>query len=128
MNKLIETLDNCKAILSDYYENDLAEAVNEYDVENQIDNIHRIMLMIMPNEFKFARQCSCCEEGMNDGYVINGGGEYYCSDECLHTKHTADEIKEMEMGEECNYWTEWDSDSDMEYILVRNILIHVGEE
>lgn len=128
MNKLIQTLDNCKAILSDYYENDLAEAVNEYDVENQIDNIHRIMLMIMPNEFKFARQCSCCEDGMNKGYVIDGGGEYYCSDECLHTKHTADEIKEMEMGEECNYWTEWDSDSDMEYILVRNILIHVGEE
>jgi hypothetical protein len=65
---------------------------------------------------------------MNEGYVIDGGGEYYCSDECLNTKHTADEIKEMEMGEECNYWTEWDSDSDMEYILVRNILIHVGEE
>jgi hypothetical protein len=128
MNKLIETLDNCKAILSDYYENDLAEAVNEYDVENQIDNIHRIMLMIMPKEFKFARQCSCCEEGMNDGYVINGGGEYYCSDECLNTKYTANEVKEMEMGEDDNYYTHWESDSDMEYILVRNILIHVGEE
>lgn len=129
MNKLIETLDNCKAILSDYYENDLAEAVNEYDVENQIDNIHRIMLMIMPKEFKFARQCSCCEDGMNVGYVIDGGGEYYCSDECLNTKHTADEIKEMELGADDSesYWTEW-NDSDMEYILVRNILIHVGEE
>lgn len=128
MNKLIETLDNCKAILSDYYENDLAEAVNEYEVENQIDNIHRIMLMIMPNEFKFARQCSCCEDGMNKGYVINGGEEYYCTDECLHTKHTADEIEEMSEEDSESYWTEWDSDSDMEYILVRNILIHVGEE
>lgn len=137
MNKLIETLDNCKAILSDYYENDLAEAVNEYDVENQIDNIHRIMLMIMPNEFKFARQCSCCDKGMNKGYVIDvilqkfmRGIEYYCSEKCLHIKYTEDEIKEMEIGadDSDSYWTEWDSDSDMEYILVRNILIHVGEE
>ena len=128
MNKLIETLDNCKAILSDYYENDLAEAVNEYDVENQIDNIHRIMLMIMPKEFKFARQCSCCEDGMNKGYVINGV-EYYCSDECLQETYSADEIEEMEIGadDSDSYWTEW-NDSDMEYILVRNILIHVGEE
>jgi hypothetical protein len=128
MKELIETLNNCKAILSEHYEYDLAEAVNEYDVENQIDNIHKIMLMIMPKEFKFARQCSCCEDGMSDGYVIDGGCEYYCSDECLHTKYTADEVKEMDMGEDNNYYTHWESDADMEYILVNNILIFVGEQ
>ena len=42
MEKLIETLDNCKAMLSDYYEHDLSE---EYCVENQIDNIHKIMFI-----------------------------------------------------------------------------------
>jgi hypothetical protein len=130
MKALIETLNNCKAILEDYYEYDLAEAVNEYDVENQIDNIHKIMFMILPKEYKFARQCSCCEEGMNEGYVIDGGGEYYCNEECLHTKHTADEIEEMELGADDSesYWTKWESDSDMEYILVNNILIFVGEQ
>ena len=125
MNKLIETLDNCKAMLSDYYEHDLSE---EYCVENQIDNIHKIMFMILPKEYKFARQCSCCEEGMNDGYVIDGGCEYYCSDGCLHTKYTANEVKEMDMGEDDNYYTHWESDSDMEYMLVSNILIFVGEQ
>jgi hypothetical protein len=130
MKELIETLNNCKAILSDYYEYDLAEAVNEYDVENQIDNIHKIMFMILPKENKFARKCSCCEDGMNQGYVIDGGNEYYCNNECLRTKHTSDEIKEMELGLEHSdsYWTEWNCDADMEYILVNNILIFVGEQ
>ena len=127
MNKLIETLDNCKAILSDYYENDLAEAVNEYDVENQIDNIHRIMLMIMPNEFKFARQCSCCEEGMNEGYVIEGGVEYYCTPKCLHEVYTPKEWQDMYEAEDNgnidNYWTEWEGESC--YILFDNQLINI---
>lgn len=129
MKELIQTLNNCKAILEDYYENDLAEAVNEYDVENQIDNIHKIMFKILPNENKFARACTCCGDGMNKGYVINSV-EYYCTDECLKETYSANDIEEMELGADCSdsYWTEWDSDSDMEYILVNNILIFVGEQ
>jgi hypothetical protein len=126
MKELIETLNNCKAILKDYYENDLAEVVNEYDVENQIDNIHRIMLMILPVENKFARKCSCCGKGMNTGYVINDGDEYFCEDACFKKEYKEYDIEDLELGDSENYWTEWDMDTDIEYILVNKELIHVG--
>jgi hypothetical protein len=126
MKELIQTLDNCKAILKDYYENDLAEAVNEYEVKNQIDNIHRIMLMILPVENKFARKCSCCGKGMNNGYVINDGDEYFCEDACFKQEYKEYDIEDLELGDSENYWTEWDIDTDIEYILVNKELIHVG--
>ena len=79
-------------------------------------------------QIKFARQCYCCGDGMNVGYVINGGEEYYCSDECLKTVHYAYEIEEMEIGadDSDSYWTEWDSDDDMEYMLVDGKLTYIG--
>ena len=46
---------------------------------------------------------------MNQGYVINGGEAHYCSDECLHKNHTAEEWKEMYSDDGDSYWTEWDS-------------------
>lgn len=127
MKALIETLNNCKAILKDYYENDLAEAVNEYEVENQIDNIHRIMLMILPVENKFARKCSCCGKGMNTGYVINDGEAYYCEDACFKKEYKDYDIEDLELGDSENYWTEWEIDTDIEYIQVNKELIYVGD-
>lgn len=127
MKALIETLNNCKAILKDYYENDLAEAVNEYQVENEIDNIHRIMLMILPVENKFARKCSCCGVGMNKGYVIDFGEEYYCEDACLKKEYEEYAIEKLDLGDAENYWTEWEMDTDIEYIQVNKELIYVGD-
>ena len=77
----------------------------------------------------FARQCSCCDKGMNEGYVINGGEEYYCADECLHTKYNSFDIELMGMGEEDSdsYWTEWEEEEDMDYILANGELMFIGE-
>ena len=52
MKELIETLNNCKAILTEHYEFDLHEVTNEYDVDNQKNNIDKIILMIENKEFK----------------------------------------------------------------------------
>jgi hypothetical protein len=80
-------------------------------------------------EIKFARQCSCCKKGMNDGYVINGGEEYYCTNECLHTKYNSFDIEFMDMGEDNsdNYWTEWICNEDMEWIKLDGELVYIGE-
>lgn len=51
MKELIETLNNCKAILTEYYEYDLAEVTNIYDVENQKNNIDKIILMLENKNF-----------------------------------------------------------------------------
>ncbi len=49
---------------------------------------------------------------MYSGYVINGGEEYYCSDECLHTKYTEEEWNDMYSDDGDSYWTEWGHDDD----------------
>jgi hypothetical protein len=46
---------------------------------------------------------------MQDGYVIDGGFAYYCSDECLHKVYSEEEWLELYAeGESDSYWTEWE--------------------
>lgn len=54
------------------------------------------------------RRCTVCGNLMNEGYCVDMGAAYYCSDECLHTEFT-----EEEWENECNendqsYWTQWE--------------------
>ena len=56
---------------------------------------------------KTCRRCSECGKLMREGYCIDAGADYYCSDDCLH-KHFSDE----EWSEEYNtndqsYYTSW---------------------
>lgn len=55
------------------------------------------------------RTCSECGKLMKEGYCIDDGTEYYCSDECLHKNYTEEEWEEMyDDGEGDSYWTEWE--------------------
>ena len=54
------------------------------------------------------RICSECGKHMGQGYVIDAGLEYYCSDECLHKHYTEEEYLELYAdGYGDSYWTEW---------------------
>ena len=65
----------------------------------------------------FARKCSQCNEGMNEGYCIGGGDNYYCSPSCLHKNYSAKKWLEMYEDNECeNYWTAWDIDDHIYYV------------
>ena len=62
---------------------------------------------------KFARKCDECGKGMNEGYVIDGGCEHYCSDACLHKHMSADEYDALhDDGDGDSYWTEWEDESE----------------
>ena len=64
---------------------------------------------------QFARECTACGKGMNEGYCVENGMEYYCSDECLHTEITPAEWDELYAdGEGDSYWTEWDDPDDFD--------------
>lgn len=52
------------------------------------------------------RVCSECGEPMIQGYCVDDGEAYYCSDECLH-KHFTDEEWEEAYEEGWGYWTTW---------------------
>lgn len=61
------------------------------------------------------RICSECGKHMAEGYVIEGGIEYYCSDECLHRHYTDEEYLEMyDDGNGDTFWTQWDDDGGFE--------------
>jgi hypothetical protein len=65
---------------------------------------------------QFARECTACGKGMNEGYCIEGGIEYYCSKVCLNTEISDKEFEELYAdGEGDSYWTDWSEDPD-EYL------------
>ena len=56
------------------------------------------------------RCCSVCGRAMTEGYCIENGVSYYCSDECMHTEMTDEEYLELyEDGDGDSYWTDWAS-------------------
>lgn len=72
---------------------------------------------------KFARMCSSCGKGMNEGYVVNGDLEYYCTDECLYAHYDSEDYEEMfDDGNGDSCYTTWEDESDYEYILINNEL------
>jgi len=65
---------------------------------------------------KFARECTACKGGMNEGYCIESGIEYYCSKVCLNTEISDEEFAELYAdGEGDSYWTDWSEDPN-EYL------------
>ncbi len=85
---------------------------------------------IQANGVKYARICDKCGNGMNEGYIVGGGDEYYCSAECLHQVYTPKQWQEMydeseEYGGNDNYWTQWEDESDCNYVLFNNQLINI---
>ena len=58
---------------------------------------------------KEIRTCDECGREMVEGYCINGGEEYYCSDECLHKHYTQEEYLDLyDEGNGDSYYTEWE--------------------
>jgi hypothetical protein len=70
---------------------------------------------------KYARSCTCCGKGMNEGYFINY--EYFCSDSCRSTEYPTDvwlklyEECEANDGDYC-YWTHWEDESEYQYQII----------
>lgn len=55
------------------------------------------------------RICSHCQEVMTEGFCIEAGREYYCSEECLHHYYSEAEFEAMYEDGGDTYWTEWDA-------------------
>lgn len=79
---------------------------------------------------KYARKCTCCGKGMNEGYVIGSGDEYYCTNECLNQVYTPEEWLSMADDDDgdfgYNYWTEWDDGEDCQYQIINGILEEIN--
>jgi hypothetical protein len=63
---------------------------------------------------KYARKCSQCDRLMNEGYVIDNGLDYYCSEECLSKNFTKEQWEEAYKNGN-NYWTTWEDKEEYQY-------------
>ena len=55
------------------------------------------------------RVCSECGHLMDNGYCIENGIYYYCSEKCLHKNMSEEEfLKLYDDGNGDSYWTEWE--------------------
>ena len=59
-------------------------------------------------DLEHIRVCSECGKPMYEGYCIENGAEYYCSDECLHKNLKEEEYERLyDDGRGDTYWTSW---------------------
>ena len=54
------------------------------------------------------RVCSECGKPMTEGFCIEDGADYYCSEECLHKNFTEEEYNNLyDEGRGNSYYTSW---------------------
>ena len=59
-------------------------------------------------DLEYVRACSECGKPMTEGFCIEDGAEYYCSEECLHKHLTEEEFDNLyDEGRGNSYWTSW---------------------
>ena len=64
-------------------------------------------------EENHSRICNECLKPMREGYCIDGGSEYYCSDRCLHVHYTPEERRKIyDDGNSDSYRTEREEDDN----------------
>lgn len=102
-----------------YYGNSYKEAVSNGPVEikstrilQQYQNAYSVVIPFL-EEMDYPRTCSHCGNGMREGYCIEGGQAYYCSDECLHANMTQEEYLNLyDEGNGDSYYTEWEEEDN----------------
>jgi hypothetical protein len=78
---------------------------------------------------KYARKCSKCGKGMNEGYLVEGGFEYACSDECFFVDGYTREQFEIDYddGNGDVFYTEWDEIDEDYHYLADGTEVNTGE-
>jgi len=92
------------------------DQVNEKPVYKYIDKYNENYMaqskigfrVLLENIDEDIRECHTCGDKMYEGYCIEDGMEYYCSEECLYTKYTKEEYLDMyDNGNGSSYYTNW---------------------
>lgn len=101
--------------LEDYFN----QLLNEKKEEKAEDDIRQMMTdfvikhseveeLVDELDLDHVRACSVCGSAMTEGYCIENGAAYYCSDECMQTEMTEEEYLDLyDDGNGDSYWTSW---------------------
>ena len=81
----------------------LKEFLTDYLIEQA-----ELQFVVDELDLQHSRCCSECGKPMYEGYCIENGLEYYCSDECLHKNLSEEEYNALhDEGNADSYWTSW---------------------
>ena len=69
--------------------------------------LYRLTEAVSGTDKRTCRRCSVCGKLMREGYCVDMGAAYYCSDECLHTEYSDEEWAEECENNDQSYYTEW---------------------
>lgn len=94
LNDLKDFKDN--TIVAINYDNGMGYSIDYWDDSDVIEEQEK-------------RCCNECKKEMDEGYCIESGLEYYCSDECLHKNISEEEyLRLYDNGNGDTYWTQWE--------------------
>ena len=80
------------------------DVLADYIIYNEVPNDVKVLGL----DEEHYRICSECGKVMVEGYCIDNGMDYYCSDECLHKNMTQKEFDALyDEGRGNSYWTSW---------------------
>lgn len=63
--------------------------------------------MIRETNFEDKLICGICGKEFTEGYCVDDGAEYYCSEECKSVDYTDEEWTKLYNEGGC-YWSQWD--------------------
>lgn len=87
-----------------------------------IDSIENLLLDYLENDNIEVRKCDVCNSYMIEGYCIEEGTSYYCTDGCMLTEMTIEEFNKLYAdGEGDSYFTTWEENIN-EYNAIKEIL------
>lgn len=87
---------------------DFAEAcAYKFTLDSSNDDIADEFVNFWRHTSHSCRRCSICGNLMCEGYVLDMGAAYYCSDECLHHDFTLPEWRAECESNDQSYYTEW---------------------
>ena len=81
--------------------------VDKWDGNTSEDVVAESFVDYWWNTERACRRCTQCGSLMREGYCVDMGAAYYCSDECLHSEFTDEEWAEECNNNEQSYYTEW---------------------
>ena len=81
--------------------------IDKWDENTSEDVIAESFVDFWWDTDRTCRRCSECGRLMREGYCVDSGVAYYCSNDCLHSDFSDEEwIEEYENNDQ-SYYTEW---------------------
>jgi hypothetical protein len=93
--------------LEQFFTDKVGMNLRQYMTSYVIDNTS-VEELVNELDLQHSRCCSECGKPMYEGFCIEDGADYYCSEECLYKHLSEEEYNQLYDEERGNsYWTSW---------------------